>query len=86
LRRARITLAGGDADAALKQAEAIPTTMYEGLAAEVRGDALQALGRTDDARAAYQSALTLLDTGAPNRRIVEMKLADIGGTTEQPEA
>lgn len=86
LRLARLAFANGDSEAALKHADAIPEDMYAGLVAEVRGDALHALGRTDDAREAYQNALTTLDTGAPNRRIVEMKLADIGGRVDQPEA
>lgn len=86
LRRARLALANGDSEAALKHAAAIPKDLYAGLADEVRGDALHALGRTDDAREAYKQALTSLDTGAPNRPIVEMKLADIGGSVDQPEA
>ena len=86
LRRARLALAEGDADAALKGLAAIPEGMYAGLAAELRGDALLALGRTADAREAYGTALTELDTGAPNRRIVEMKLSDLGGAPAPAEA
>ena len=86
LRRARLALAEGDADAAIKGLDAMPDNMYTGLAAELRGDALVALGRTDDARAAYATALVELDTGAPNRRIVEMKLSDLGGAPAPAEA
>lgn len=86
LRRGRVLLAAGQPDAALKLVEGTPDDLYTGLAAELRGDALHALGRSDDAREAYQAALTALDTGAPNRRIVEMKLADLGGAPAQPEA
>ena len=82
LRRARVALAKKDGEAALKHLDVVPADLYAGLAAEVRGDALRTLERNDDARAAYKSALTLLDTGAPNRRIVEMKLADLGGGKE----
>ena len=57
---------------------------YAGLVAEARGDALYALDRKDDARVAYEDALTALDTGAPNRSLVEMKLADLGAAPAQP--
>lgn len=86
LRRARLALAEGESEAAIALLDAMPKEMYAGLAAEIRGDALQALGRADDAREAYSTALTELDTGAPNRRIVEMKLSDLGGAPAPAEA
>jgi predicted negative regulator of RcsB-dependent stress response len=86
LRAARLILTSGDAEAALAQLDAMPAGMYAGFAAEVKGDALSVLGRAAEARDAYAEALTQLDTGAPNRRIVEMKLADLGGDTSAPEA
>jgi predicted negative regulator of RcsB-dependent stress response len=51
---------------------------------EVRGDALFALGRKDQARDAYSKALTLLDVAAPQRRLVELKLTQAGGTPPKP--
>jgi predicted negative regulator of RcsB-dependent stress response len=86
LRRARVLLESGDAAAALALVEALPEKHYAGLAAELRGDALHALKRLDEAREAYRAALTELDTGAPTRRIVEMKLSDLGGAPESKEA
>lgn len=86
LRRARLALAAKDAEGALKVIDGMPKDMYAGLAAEVRGDALFALGRMDEARAAYDTALVELETGAPNRRIVEMKLSDLGGAPAPAEA
>lgn len=86
LRAARVALSSGDADAALKQVESVPKDMYAGFVAELKGDAMHALKRDDEARLAYQDALAALDSGAPNRRIVEMKLADLGGVTTPPEA
>jgi len=56
----------------------LPTQGYEALSAELRGDALVALGRKDEARNAYTDALTHLDAGAPNHGFVEMKLSDLG--------
>jgi predicted negative regulator of RcsB-dependent stress response len=85
MRRARLALASGKAEEALTFLDSIDAEMYAGLVAETRGDALSALGRSDAAREAYAQALTQLETGAPNRRIVELKLADLGGEAEQPE-
>jgi predicted negative regulator of RcsB-dependent stress response len=79
LRLARVELGDGKAEAALQRLDKIDAG-FAGLVAEARGDALYALGRMDDARTAYQDALTALDTGAATRNLVEMKLADLGGT------
>ena len=86
LRLARVQLAAGKAEEALARLATIPAGDYAGLAAETRGDALLSLGRTDEAQAAYQDALTTLETGAPNRFIVEMKLADMGAAAAEPGA
>ena len=45
-----------------------------------------ALGRTEDARAAYAQALAKLDIAAPQRRLVELKLIQVGGSPARPEA
>ena len=76
---AKIKLASGDADGALKLIDGLPKSDYAGLAGETRGDILKQLNRGDDARAAYQDALTHLDATAPNREFVQMKLDDLGG-------
>jgi predicted negative regulator of RcsB-dependent stress response len=86
LRQARIALNRGESDRAIEFASAIKADAFAGLAAEVKGDALVAAGRTDEARSAYQEALTALETGAATRSIVEMKLADLGGLQDPPEA
>jgi predicted negative regulator of RcsB-dependent stress response len=76
---AKVKLALGDADGALKLIDGLPKGDYAALAGEVRGDILAKLHRGDDARAAYQDALTHLDPQAPNRQFVQMKLDDLGG-------
>ncbi|MCB1569157.1 MAG: tetratricopeptide repeat protein [Xanthomonadales bacterium] len=86
LRLARVQLAAGEAQAALDELAKMPAGDFTGLAAEVRGDALLALDRRDEAEAAYQDALTNLETGAPNRTVVEMKLADLGVAASEPGA
>jgi predicted negative regulator of RcsB-dependent stress response len=83
---ARIRLAAGDADAALKLLDAAPKDDYPGLAAELRGDVLTQLNRNDDARAAYRDALTRLDPQAPNRPFVQMKLDNLASTPAAPTA
>ncbi len=47
---------------------------------EVRGDALLATGKPKEAQAAYTRALTTLDAVSPQRRLVELKLIEAGGT------
>lgn len=55
------------------------------LGLEARGDAQLALGKRDEARKAYADALTKLDVAAPRRRLLELKLTDVGGTPAKPE-
>lgn len=85
LRLAQVELAAGRAQEALAQLDAIGPDDYAGLAAEVRGDALLLLGRSEDAIAAYRTALKVLDSGAATRGVVMMKLADLGASADAPE-
>lgn len=52
---------------------------------ETLGDAHRAAGNDEPARVAYQQALDLLGQDAPQRGLVELKLADAGGTPSQQE-
>lgn len=54
-------------------------------AIEARGDALTALGKHEDARASYAQALAKLDVAAPQRRLVELKLTEVGGSPARSE-
>jgi len=75
-RIARLLVAGG------KGAEAI-TLLGNGTdssSLEIHGDALMALGKRDEARAQYEKALKTLDVAAPQRRLLEIKVMDAGGT------
>lgn len=56
------------------------------VALEARGDAFAALDDDAGARAAYADALARLDVAAPQRRLLEIKLTDAGGTPPTPEA
>ncbi|MDQ3617637.1 MAG: tetratricopeptide repeat protein [Pseudomonadota bacterium] len=81
-RLARLLIDAQQAEAALKLVAAASTPA----ALEVRGDAQYALGQHDRAREAYAQALTKLDVASPQRRILELKLSEVGGTPASAEA
>lgn len=81
-RLARLLIDAQKAQDALKLVESSETAG----ALEVRGDAYFALGQPDRARDSYARALTLLEVDAPQRRLVELKLTQVGGTPSKPEA
>ncbi len=68
-----------------KASEALPMVgdADEPVVQEIRGDALFALGRLDEARKAYEKALVNLQVGTPQRVVVELKLTQAGGTPPQ---
>lgn len=82
-RLARLLIDAGKADEALKL---LPAQSNDAEVLQVRGDAYFALGHRDEARTAYAQALTHLGIDAPQRRLVELKLSEVGGTPTQPEA
>lgn len=78
LRLARLQLAEGDAEAALASLDAGVSDALGAQRADTRGDILIALGREDDAREAYQKALSLSrETGQPVYG-VQLKLDNLG--------
>lgn len=81
-RLARLLIDAKQADAALKLVAVANTPS----ALEVRGDAQFALGQRDNARKTYEQALTKLDVASPHRRVLELKLTEVGGTPTKPEA
>ena len=90
---ARLRLAGLLADAksydeALAQLAGKMPPQFAGLVADRRGDILLLQGKKAEARAEYQKALPALDERAEYRRIVEVKLASLGGDPKasQPAA
>ncbi|HEY0660752.1 MAG TPA: tetratricopeptide repeat protein [Lysobacter sp.] len=81
-RLARLLIDARQADAALKLIADASTAS----ALEIRGDAQLALGQRDRARETYQQALTKAEVGSPHRRLLELKLTEVGGTPVKPEA
>ncbi|MET0809075.1 MAG: tetratricopeptide repeat protein [Pseudoxanthomonas sp.] len=80
LRLARLLLDTGKPDEALK----VLGDAAGSAALEARGDALLASGKRGQARDSYLKALTSMDVAAPQRRLVELKLTDAGGTPPKP--
>lgn len=83
VRLAQVELARDNASAALTTLDRIPATDYKGLAQELRGDVLVKLGRSDDARKAYRTALSALSAVAPQRGALQMKLDDLAVAGKQ---
>jgi predicted negative regulator of RcsB-dependent stress response len=59
---------------AMKSSERYPATFNE-----LRGDIAMANGQREQARQAYEAALTTLDQAARSRPVLELKLIDAGG-------
>jgi len=53
---------------------------------EIKGDALVVQGKRDQARDFYTKSLAKLDVAAPQHRLLEIKLMDVGGTVADPAA
>ena len=80
LRLARLLTVAGKGEEALK----LLNDASDSASLVARGDALMALGKRDQARDTYLKALTGMDVAAPQRRLVELKLTDAGGTPPKP--
>jgi predicted negative regulator of RcsB-dependent stress response len=78
-RLARVLLDQGRAEEALVTLDgATDITGFEARYAEVRGDILFDLGRTDEAVVAYQESLEALEEGVGDRNKLVMKLESMG--------
>jgi predicted negative regulator of RcsB-dependent stress response len=77
IRLARVELGQSKPQDALDLLDHLPPSAYSAQIGELRGDALAALNRKDEARAAYVEALANLDPNAPTRSFVQMKLSDL---------
>jgi predicted negative regulator of RcsB-dependent stress response len=65
-------------DAALSTLDAKHPPSFDGMFADLRGDALAAAGRIADARTAYENALAKLDAKSPYRNYVQVKHDALG--------
>ena len=81
-RLARLLIDTKQADAALKL-----VANGDSLSSlEIRGDAQLALGQRDQARDSYNKALLKAEVGTPQRRLLELKLTEAGGTPPKTES
>ena len=80
-RLAETWLDEGKSDEALKLLDAKTDDAFVGIYADLRGDALSAAGRNDDARKAYEIALSKIDARSPYRNYIEVKFQSLGGGT-----
>jgi len=80
-RLARLLIDAGRGEDALK----LLAGASDAVSLEARGDAHFALDQTEQARADYAQALRELDSAAPQRGLLELKLSEVGGTPDEPE-
>lgn len=78
LRLGRLKLSTGDAQGALETLGSKDAGGFAPLYAELRGDIYQKLGKTDEARAAYQQSLDAWTDELGDRSLVKMKLDALG--------
>lgn len=81
-RLAQLLIEAGEAD----EAVGLLAGSEDPVGLESLGDAHYALERRDEAMQSYEAALRRLDATAPQRRLLELKLIDVGGTPAQHEA
>lgn len=78
LRLARLMIDQDDYDGALSLIESTETGPFTAAYEEVRGDALSAKGRKQEARSAYLRSLANLEPTNRSRERIQMKLDDLG--------
>jgi predicted negative regulator of RcsB-dependent stress response len=81
-RLGRLLLDAGKADEALR----VLADADDPAGIDARGDANFAMGRYVDARKDYDKALALTTVGSPMRRVLELKLSEVGGAPAQAKA
>jgi len=64
---------------ALALLDATHPDSFTGLYADLKGDVLNAQGKSEEARAAYQQAFEKSDEKSPYRALIQMKLDALGG-------
>jgi predicted negative regulator of RcsB-dependent stress response len=80
---AQVQFAQGKPNDALTTLGQLTGEQYAGLREELRGDVLVNLGRADEARKAYQSALSALSGDAPQRASLQLKIDNLAAAGKQ---
>src|SRR5512135_1468176 len=81
-RLAEIQIDDKQYEPALATLDAKHPPAFDGMYADLRGDALAALGRTADARSAYETALSKIDPKSQYRGYIQVKLESLPGAAE----
>jgi predicted negative regulator of RcsB-dependent stress response len=77
LRLARLQIAGGKSQDALDILNSVTDEGFKAVREELRGDALLALGKLNEAKEAYSKALTATDLAQPGRPSLQQKLDNL---------
>lgn len=80
LRLAALLMQAKKYDEALKQLDGAKAPSFDALIADRRGDVLQAQGKLDAARTAYQTAWKLMDEKLEYRQLIDAKLTALGAS------
>ncbi|MCP1375336.1 YfgM family protein [Dyella lutea] len=83
LRMAQVQFAQGKDKEALATLDQLTDKQYAGIASELRGDVLVKLGRVDDARKSYQTALSAMSGDSPLRDALQLKIDDLAAAGKQ---
>jgi len=78
LRLAALLLQAKKPDEALKQLDAAKSPSFAALVADRRGDVLMAMGKTEEAKRAYQAAWASMDPKLEYRNLIDAKLTALG--------
>ncbi|HEU0187708.1 MAG TPA: tetratricopeptide repeat protein [Gallionellaceae bacterium] len=79
LKYASLLLDEKDYDGAMKLLDATHPEAFVGLYADLKGDVLNAQGKTEEARVAYKMAFEKTDPNSMYRNLIQMKLDALGG-------
>lgn len=82
LRLARVTMDRGELESAIAMLEQVEGDSFAAIVNELRGDALARLGRTDEARAAYEAAREA--SVGETTRYLDLKMASLGSGILEP--
>lgn len=86
LRLARVLLQQENYDEALKALESAGESAFTARYHEVRGDAFFAMGRTKEARAEYEAALTGVESGVVDPALIQAKIDELSSEVTDLDA
>jgi predicted negative regulator of RcsB-dependent stress response len=82
LRLAQILFTEGQYQEAIDITKQSDNGAFASLCSELRGDIYAAQQNKSQARAEYQTALSVLSQGEPRQQVIQLKLDDVAGTDD----